>query len=132
MTQSNRYYRARLQAIRNNTYIYDVQTQKWLTNGFIPEKLKDDFDIFIKREMRDDDSPLSFVELTTYSTWFDMHPDKVAGKMAGGSSFYFPVVVKGTRQDVEKLHKAAMADAKTPVSPLLEMLIELLETRRNH
>ena len=133
MTHNNRYYRARIQTIVEHTPHYQGQEKKWLQNGFIPETEREDFEMWIKARMHDkSDEPLTFVELATYSTWFAMHPEKVAGEMVGGSSLFFPVVVKGTRQDVERLHKSAMSADNSPlaVSPLLEMLVEILKIRK--
>ena len=101
----NAYYRARIAAIRRRTSTQDVQVQKWLGCGYIPERLREDFNIFIKQELRNDNSPLTFTELMTYNTWYELHPEKVAGTMVGSSSFYFPVIVKGSKKDVENMFK---------------------------
>ncbi len=133
MIHNNRYYRARIQTIDDHIHSCQGQEKKWLQNGFIPESEQEDFDMRIKARMYGkSDDPLTFVELATYSTWFAMHPEKVAGKMVGGSSLFFPVVVKGTRQDVERLHKSAMSADNSPqaVSPPLEMLVEILKIRK--
>lgn len=42
--------------------------------------------------------PLSFEELTTYNTWFAMHPEKVAGIEKVTTSFQFPITIKGSKQ----------------------------------
>lgn len=104
----NAYYRARIAAIRRRTSTQDVQVQKWLGCGYIPERLREDFNIFIKQELRNDNSQLTFTELMTYNTWYELHPEKVAGTMVGSSSFYFPVIVKGSKNDVENMFKAAL------------------------
>lgn len=109
----NAYYRARIAAIRRRTSTQDVQVQKWLGCGYIPERLREDFNIFIKQELRNDNSPLTFTELMTYNTWYELHPEKVAGTMVGSSSFYFPVLIKGTKKDVENMFKAALSNNKT-------------------
>lgn len=44
--------------------------------------------------------PLSFTEQMTYNTWFEMHPEKVCGDQEVTSSIYFPVRIKGTKEDV--------------------------------
>ena len=121
----NAYYRARVAAIRSHTYTQDVQVQKWLGCGYIPERLREDFNIFIKQELRNDNSPLTFTELMTYNTWYEQHPEKVAGTMVGSSSFYFPVLVKGTKKDVENMFKAALKEQEKKQKPKddeLEML----------
>jgi hypothetical protein len=47
------------------------------------------------------DTPLSFTELCTYNTWFQMHPDKVCGTEKITSSREFPVTIRGDRQTIE-------------------------------
>ncbi len=47
------------------------------------------------------ETPLTFTELTTYSTWFFIHPEKIAGKETVVTSRDFPIKVKGSRKEVE-------------------------------
>jgi len=115
MTREPKYYRARLQTLNEHIGSATDQEKRWLQNGFIPDADKDDFDMWIKARMHDkSNEPLTFTELTTYSTWFDMHPEKVAGTIQGGTSIYFPVIVKGTKADCEKMFADALANAPTP------------------
>ena len=47
--------------------------------GYVNESIKSDFEAFM--ETQSDESPHSdFVELTSLSAWFDLHPEKVAGR----------------------------------------------------
>lgn len=109
MMKSNAYYRARIQTFNEHIQSATNQEKKWLQNGFVQESDKDDFEMWINgRVHNQSNEPLTFTELTTYNTWYAMHPEKIAGKMQGGTSMFFPVVVKGTRQDVENLFKQAM------------------------
>jgi hypothetical protein len=52
-----------------------------------------------------DNSPLNFVELTQFNTWFKLHPEKVAGTEKLTTSLHFPVTIKGKREDVERVLK---------------------------
>lgn len=69
----------------------------------------------------------------TYNTWYEQHPEKVAGTMVGSSSFYFPVLVKGTKKDVENMFKAALKEQEQNEKPeddelkMLELEAEALE-----
>lgn len=42
----------------------------------------------------------NFVELTSNDYWFKLHPEKIAGVEYETTSFYFPIMVKGTKEDV--------------------------------
>jgi hypothetical protein len=41
-----------------------------------------------------------FVEITSNNKWFELHPEKVAGVEVHTTSIYFPIQVKGTKDDV--------------------------------
>lgn len=124
MTREPKYYRARIEAIKGMLTNADEQTKRWLQNGFVPDAKKGEFDSLVVSETSRDNSPLSLVELTTFSTWFDMHPEKVAGTMQGGTSLYFPVIVKGTKADVEKMFANTLAATPAPQQPTAAELSE--------
>lgn len=42
----------------------------------------------------------SFLEITSNDNWFKQHPEKIAGVEYETTSFYFPIMVKGTKEDV--------------------------------
>lgn len=42
----------------------------------------------------------SFLEITSNDNWFKQHPEKIAGEEYETTSFYFPIMVKGTKEDV--------------------------------
>ncbi|MBB1195074.1 hypothetical protein DNC80_15520, partial [Flavobacterium sp. SOK18b] len=42
----------------------------------------------------------NFLEITSNDNWFKLHPDKIAGVEYETTSFYFPIMVKGTKDDV--------------------------------
>jgi hypothetical protein len=43
------------------------------------------------------------MELSRFSTWFSMHPEKISGTEHIAISQMFPLKVKGTKQDVQKM-----------------------------
>ena len=110
----NAYYRARIAAIQK-LQDSNPSIKKFLQNGFVPADRKNSFEKFIEDYIVNhvDNSPLTFTELMTYNTWYEQHPEKVAGTMVESSSFYFPVLVKGTKKDVEKMFEAALSNNKT-------------------
>ena len=64
---------------------------------------------------------LNFVEITSNDNWFKKHPEKIAGEEYETTSFYFPIMVKGTKDDVLRvtgmnknndMKKLALAKAK--------------------
>ncbi|PTX60232.1 hypothetical protein C8N46_107239 [Kordia periserrulae] len=48
---------------------------------------------------------MDFVSITSDDNWFKQHPEKIAGKEYVTTSLYFPVMVKGTKQDVLRVTK---------------------------
>jgi hypothetical protein len=61
----------------------------------------------------------SFLEITSNDSWFKLHPEKIAGVEYETTSFYFPIMVKGTKDDVLRVtgmttdnKKLALAKAK--------------------
>ena len=63
-----------------------------------------------------------FVQITSNDNWFKQHPEKIAGVEYETTSFYFPIMVRGTKEDVlrvtgmnqnnDKVKKIALAKAK--------------------
>lgn len=43
---------------------------------------------------------MNFVEITSNDTWFKKHPEKIAGVEYETTSRFFPIMVKGTKEDV--------------------------------
>ncbi len=129
MKRGNSYYRARIAAI-NALLDSDLpqNQRRWLQNGydrFAGDRIKE----LVEREAAGD-APLTFAELATYSTWFELHPEKVAGELMSGTSIYFPVIVKGTKADCERMFAAALAaehDAEDEDLELLELESKALE-----
>jgi hypothetical protein len=42
----------------------------------------------------------NFLEITSNDNWFKKHPEKIAGVEYETTSFFFPIMVKGTKEDV--------------------------------
>jgi hypothetical protein len=57
-------------------------------------------------------NPLKLSEITRFSTWFAMHPEKVAGKEKVTTSLFFPVKIEGTSDDVIRVIKNGMGNQK--------------------
>ena len=102
---SPKYYRARIEALRTSNGNIEVdENRKYFRNGFVPESEKERFENKIKSfEQNHNNTPLTFAEITSYSTWFAMHPEKMAGKEEATSSRTFPVKLKGKKNDIEQM-----------------------------
>jgi superfamily II DNA or RNA helicase len=98
-----------------------------LKNGFIHEKIKDAFDKKIKAIALPGDKgePLTFTELTSLSTWFAMHPEKIAGKEIVTTSFHFPLEIEGTKEDIIRTIKEGInSNMKSDIS-IMRLRLEL-------
>ena len=127
----NAYYRARIQSLRDYAEL-SAGKKKFYQNGLVPKSERANFDKYVdKHTIEYDNSPLTFTELMTYNTWYEQHPEKVAGTMVESSSFYFPVLVKGNKSDVEAMFKAALKEQEQKPDDdeleLLELEAEALE-----
>ncbi len=71
--------------------------------------------------------PLTFAELTSFNTWFAMHPEKIAGKEEPTTSLAFPVTIKGTKEDIERAIQLGMGkgEEETELEEFEVMLDEL-------
>lgn len=104
------YYIARYNAIKNLVNVMPVGRDKRLSDrdyllvGFVPESFKNTLETEIKNILPQHQSEkLSFEQLTSFSTWFAMHPEKVCGEEVATTSYFFPVKIKGNRADVERV-----------------------------
>jgi len=61
-------------------------------------------------------TPLSFVEQTSYNAWFLLNPQKIAGVEVETTSRDFPVKVKGTLTDVLRVLKQGIAEKKATIA----------------
>ncbi len=98
------YYRARISAILSvlakNAGRKDKHSpEELLKYGYIHEDLQKPIDEYIsKTEVSN--IPLTFVELTSFNTWFAMHPEKIAGRELLTTSREFPITIKGTKEEI--------------------------------
>ena len=106
------YYKARLNAIEQ--IIIEEKsgdrTEKnnhsvLLRNGIVPDALKDRYDKAFKTHHQvwlksGNKQQLSFSDLTRFNTWFELHPEKVAGKEVITTSREFPVSIKGSETTI--------------------------------
>jgi len=103
MIQKPAYYRARLATIaeelRRET---DEKRIRLLQNGYFPEyqQSPQSQKPALTKEVSHDNSPLSFLELCSWDTWFSMHPEKICGEVVITTSRSFPLAVKASSEDV--------------------------------
>ncbi len=127
-----KYYRARIEYILNEmSFAIDDKEKRLLANGFIKD-IKH-FEKNIKSYEKDvTNKPLSFAEITSFSTWFAMHPEKMAGVESESTSKSFPVKLKGNRTDIDKMINKALqsntSESETEALALaLQIELELME-----
>ncbi len=116
------YYRARMDVIMELINAIPVSDEKnndrvLLRNGFIPEKLLPEFDKALAKHhqgwLRTKSSQLlSFIELCSFNTWFAIHPEKIAGVEYVTTSREFPIMVKGTKEDIIETVSSGLSDYK--------------------
>jgi hypothetical protein len=120
MERTLAYYRARLEAF-NQLINEEVQSNpskdsldlRLLRNGVIPGKMKSDFKKLIKEKIvNQENSKLRFDEITRFNTWFEIHPEKIAGKEVITSSIEFPLKIKGTQEDIIQTVTPSVASDK--------------------
>lgn len=72
--------------------------------------------------------PLSFMEITRFNNWFTLYPEKVAGKEVVTTSREFPVTIKGTRENIEKVIRGRQETTNIELEALaLEAELELMK-----
>jgi len=132
------YYRARVQAIEDLFRLQPddrgaaVNTSRvLLRNGFVPDDLKEELEQRISEQLDENrqqypDTPLSFTELTSFNTWFAMHPEKVAGKEYATTSVHFPIMLKGTQENIVETIHAGINTGNTPAKGKAILLLEKL------
>lgn len=70
--------------------------------------------------------PLTFTELMSFNTYFEMNPEKVCGQQQISSSRDFPVTITGTKEDVEKAIDQTLGSKNN-----IELEAEALESELN-
>ncbi len=111
------WFRARITAIRK--LIEELPTSRdeknpdrtLIRNGVIPEKLEKRFNEVHDYEYKLSfalNEPLTFSEITSFNTWFAMHPEKVCGKEVITTSREFPITIKGNKEEIIRTVKAGI------------------------
>jgi hypothetical protein len=108
MIRQPSYYRARLAAIAAELQREtDDRRIKLLQNGYFPD--------FVHNSSQSPQSPLTFLELCNWDTWFAMHPEKVCGETVITTSRNFPLEVKASCEDVERTVRAGIANTQNRI-----------------
>lgn len=69
-----------------------------------------------------------FVHITSEDNWFKLHPEKIAGVEYETTSFYFPIMVKGTKEDVLRVTGMAEKPKDKPTNNLPAELLKILKS----
>lgn len=104
-----------------------------LRNGLIPDVLQKRFNEILDYEYKltfSLNNPLSFREITSFNTWFVMHPEKICGEEVVTSSLQFPITVVGTKENiVHSIQNIQSSDDSLELEALaLEVELQLLKT----
>lgn len=123
------WYRARIKAIHRLLEELPASAKQQekdralLRNGVIPEKQEKRFAEILDYEYKltfSLNEPLSFSELTSFNTWFVMHPEKISGKEVISTSREFPLTIKGSREDIEKAIRGELSENTAPTQKQFE------------
>ena len=105
MKQRPAYYRARLQVLaslsKTVSEAKDSMDQVLIRNGVFPESYNEEALIadWLSKHVVSD-APLTFSDLCRYNNWFNLHPEKIAGKELISTSIQFPLTIAGSKEDV--------------------------------
>ena len=114
MNREPSYYRARLAAIAEEIKSEtDEKRIKLLQNGYYPDFQPSQ--VSHSSPSSHDNTPLTFLELCNWDTWFAMHPEKVCGETVITTSRSFPLAVKAGKEDVIRTVTAGIEKAKNRV-----------------
>ncbi len=94
-----------------------IEEKRLLINGKVPDKYDEENLVESAQAVNADNKPLSFTEVTRYNNHFAMHPEKVAGKEVLTTSRSFPILVKGSKEDVLKTLKAKSLNGMEKETP---------------
>ena len=92
------YLRARIDMIRDVLSKSDAKDfhVALLRNGVFPKDRDEKGLVEIYAKQKDySNQPLSFTELCTFNTWFNLYPEKVCGQEVVTTSREFPISIKG-------------------------------------
>lgn len=133
------WYRARIAAIRKlleelPADTGDKKDRALLRNGLIPEALEEKFKTIFDYEFKLGfalNEPLSFTEITSFNTWFVMHPEKICGKETVTTSIEFPITVKGTKEEIINAIRGNGSSMLELEALALETELQLLNDQKN-
>jgi hypothetical protein len=114
------YYRARIALFRDLTANGADKSKETvlLRNGVMLDKSQQD--TLIRQYLSKSafpEGPLSFEELCTFNTYFEMHPEKVAGTETVASSREFPLTIKGGKEEIEAAIGGSLAPGMAIIPP---------------
>ncbi|MBL6445690.1 DNA (cytosine-5-)-methyltransferase [Fulvivirga sp. 29W222] len=145
------YYRHRMEVIEDLIMKYnlllreesDIDRKKAieknlrvLRNGVFPEEYEDfayEYNIPLIEERLANTTfgnhELTFDEITRYNTWFEAHPEKIAGTEWVTTSRDFPISIKGTKQDIIDTIRKGL---QTPPDDRMDKKLEKLKADAKH
>jgi superfamily II DNA or RNA helicase/superfamily II DNA/RNA helicase len=130
MSRGARWARARTRAIEETIAAgrgKDMETVL-LRNGFVrPGSPADIRTGELAHDTHIPDSPLTFVELARYSTYFALHPEHMAGREHARHSRTFPVGVKAGRAEVKTMLEGFINGLEADMQDTDKMLREARE-----
>ena len=107
------YLRARIDMIRDVLSKSDAKDfhVALLRNGVFPKDRDEKSLVEIYAKQKDySNQPLSFTELCTFNTWFNLYPEKVCGQEVVTTSREFPISIKGNENWITNTINHALGD----------------------
>ncbi len=107
------YLRARIDMIRDVLSKSDAKDfhVALLRNGVYPKDRDEKGLVEIYAKQKDySNQPLSFTELCTFNTWFNLYPEKVCGEEVVTGSRDFPITINGNETWVKNTINHALGD----------------------
>jgi hypothetical protein len=135
------YYLARIQTF--NYFIGSMEAngeknspRELLKVGFVDESIREQIkeEIIVNQKFISDSDKLSFTDLTTFNTWYAMHPEKVCGIEKVTTSMNFPLkiigdkdlIIKTIEQDLQnKVSDYFKIEKENPKLKLLKLKLKL-------
>jgi hypothetical protein len=132
MIKNPAYYQARLQAIADEIKREtDDKRIKLLQNGYFPDyqpsPARRTEPAEVSHSSPENNSPLTFLEICSWDTWFDMHPEKICGKTVITTSRSFPLEVKASPDDVIRTIAAGIEKAQQTRIRIAKAKLKLLK-----
>jgi hypothetical protein len=101
----------------------DEKRIKLLQNGYFPDYQPSP----LSHSSPENNSPLTFLELCSWDTWFTMYPEKICGKTIITSSRSFPLEVKASPDDVIRTIAAGIEKAQQNRIRIAKAKLKLLK-----